>query len=109
MAAGTPVLASRIPGYANVLTHGREGFLAEPKNPASIAAGLIRLLSDRELRAWIKEAGQRTARQYDWPVIASRLVSYYERTMLNHKQTADSASTTPRRRRRRTLQEIIGT
>jgi phosphatidylinositol alpha-mannosyltransferase len=107
MAAGTPVLASRIPGYANVLTHGREGFLAEPKSPASIAAGLIRLLSDRELRAWIKEAGQRTARQYDWPVIASRIVSHYERTILTHQQAA-TAPTTPRRRRRRTLQEIIG-
>ncbi len=31
MAAGTPVLASRIPGYASVLTHGREGFLANPE------------------------------------------------------------------------------
>ncbi|HEY0072082.1 MAG TPA: glycosyltransferase family 4 protein [Chloroflexia bacterium] len=107
MAAGTPVLASRIPGYANVLTHGREGFLSEPKSPASIAAGLVRLLSDRELRAWIKDASQRTARQYDWPVIASRIVSYYERTILTHQQAA-TAPTAPRRRRRRTLQEIIG-
>ena len=108
MATGTPVLASRIPGYANVLTHGREGFLAEPRNPASIAAGLVRLLSDSELRGRIKEAGQRTARQYDWPVIASRIVSHYERTILAHQQAAASTPTIPRRRRRRTLQEIIG-
>src|SRR5215210_4552217 len=50
MAAGTPVLASRIPGYAHVLTHGREGFLVDPKSHAAIAAGLIRLLSDPPLR-----------------------------------------------------------
>src|SRR5436190_7255013 len=37
MAAGVPILASRIPGYSNVLTHGREGFLTDPKNPAAIA------------------------------------------------------------------------
>lgn len=108
MAAGTPVLASRIPGYASVLTHGREGFLAEPRSPASIAAGVIRLLSDRELRARISEAGQRTARQYDWPAVASRIVSYYERTISSHQQAAATNSATPRRRRRRTLQEIIG-
>jgi phosphatidylinositol alpha-mannosyltransferase len=79
MAAGTPVLASRIPGYASVLTHGREGFLAEPKSPAAIAAGIIRLLSDLNLRSLMGEAGRRTASQYDWPIVAARLLAYYER------------------------------
>jgi phosphatidylinositol alpha-mannosyltransferase len=78
MAAGTPVLASRIPGYADVLTHGREGFLAEPRDPASIAVGLVRLLSDAELRVRMGEAGRRTARQYDWPLITGRVLDYYE-------------------------------
>ena len=79
MAAGAPVLASRISGYANVLTHGREGFLVDPKSPAALAAGVIRLLSDATLRKQMGEAGKRTARQYDWPIVAGRLVSYYER------------------------------
>jgi phosphatidylinositol alpha-mannosyltransferase len=78
MAAGTPVLASHIPGYAAVLTHGREGFLTDPKSPPSIAAGLIRLLSDPTLRAQMSEAGRRTARNYDWPIIAGRVAAYYE-------------------------------
>jgi phosphatidylinositol alpha-mannosyltransferase len=79
MAAGTPVLASRIPGYAAVLTHGREGFLTEPKSPPALAAGLIRLLSDPSLRAQMAEAGRRTARSYDWPIIAQCILGYYER------------------------------
>jgi glycosyltransferase involved in cell wall biosynthesis len=62
-----------------VLTHGREGFLAEPKNPASLAAGIVRLLSDRQLRRMMAEAGARTARQYDWPIVAERILGYYER------------------------------
>lgn len=81
MAAGKPVLASRIQGYAGVLTHGREGFLTEPKNPASIANGIIRLLSDRELRARMSEAGRRTARLYDWPIVAGRVLAYYEKVI----------------------------
>jgi phosphatidylinositol alpha-mannosyltransferase len=79
MAAGTPVLASRIPGYASVLFHGREGFLAEPKHPAMIAAGLVRLLSDPVLRGRMGESGRRTAQQYDWPIVTRRIVEYYRR------------------------------
>ncbi|MDQ6693818.1 MAG: glycosyltransferase family 4 protein [Chloroflexota bacterium] len=100
MAAGTALLASRIPGYANVLTHGREGFLHEPKNPPSIAAGLIRLLSDRQLRSRMGEAGQRTARQYDWPIIAGRLVDYYRQTIAGGIRKGDPVPP-PRRRWRR--------
>lgn len=102
MAAGVPVLASRIPGYANVLTHGREGFLAEPKNPASIAAGLIRLLSDGEARGRMGEAGRRTAGQYDWPVTAARILAYYERVKAAHVEATPTV-----RKRRRTFQEIM--
>ena len=82
MAAGAPMLASRIAGYSNVLTHGREGFLTERKQPASIAAGAIRLLSDSALRTQMSEAGKRTARKYDWPVVAARLMAYYEQIRL---------------------------
>jgi phosphatidyl-myo-inositol alpha-mannosyltransferase len=81
MAAGAPVLASRIPGYANVLTHGREGFLVEPRSPAALAAGIIRLLSDPTLRRQMGEAGKRTASQYDWPIVTRQVVSYYRQVL----------------------------
>lgn len=81
MAAGTPVLASRIQGYASVLNHGREGFLVEPKDPAALAVGIARLLGDRQLRLNMGEAGRRTARTYDWPIVAGRVLAYYEKVM----------------------------
>jgi phosphatidylinositol alpha-mannosyltransferase len=81
MAAGVPVVASRIQGYAGVLTHGREGFLAEPKDPAALAVAIVRLLSDRDLRARMAEAGRRTANGYDWPVVAGRVLAYYEKVI----------------------------
>ena len=88
MAAGAPIIASRIHGYANVLTHGREGFLVEPKSGPSIAAGIIRLLSDQPLRYHMAEAGKRTARQYDWPIIAGQVHAFYVRTIANSGATA---------------------
>jgi phosphatidyl-myo-inositol alpha-mannosyltransferase len=81
MAAGTPVLASRISGYANVLTHGKEGFFAEARNPAMIAAGLTRLLSDPSLRARMGQAGQLTASRYDWSIITDQLLASYTRAI----------------------------
>ena len=94
MAAGTPILASRITGYSTVLTHGREGFLAEPKNSAAIAAGLIRLLSDPTLCQYMGAAGKRTARQYDWPIVAGRVLAFYEKTIARVGRTV-----TPKRLR----------
>jgi phosphatidylinositol alpha-mannosyltransferase len=81
MAAGAPVLASHIPGYSAVLTHGREGFLVTPKSPPSLGAGIIRLLSDPALRGQMADACERTARLYDWPIVAGRVLAYYERVM----------------------------
>jgi phosphatidylinositol alpha-mannosyltransferase len=81
MAAGTPVLASRIAGYSGVLTHGREGFLVDPKSGPAVAAGLIRLLSDRELRGVMGAAGRRTAALYDWPIVAGRIADFYRRVL----------------------------
>lgn len=101
MAAGTPVVASRIQGYAGVLTHGREGFLAEPKDPSSLAVAIVRLLSDRDLRGRMAEAGRRTARAYDWPVVAGRVLAYYEKMLARtgvRVPARDSRNWTRRRR-----------
>ncbi len=80
MAAGAPVVASRCTGYAAVLTHGREGFLVDPRTPELLAVALVRVLSDAPLRAAMRAAGAATAARYDWPVIAERLEAFYIRT-----------------------------
>jgi phosphatidylinositol alpha-mannosyltransferase len=77
MASGRPVVASRIPGYAGVVEHGRDGWLVTPQDPTALALALVRLLADRELRNKIAAAGQRTARRYAWPEIARRVLAVY--------------------------------
>ncbi|MBJ6724267.1 glycosyltransferase family 4 protein [Geomesophilobacter sediminis] len=44
-AAGTPVLASRIGGIPEMIDEGTNGYLFEPGNPSSLAAGIQRFLS----------------------------------------------------------------
>jgi phosphatidyl-myo-inositol alpha-mannosyltransferase len=79
MAAGRPIVASAIAGYASVLTHEREGLLVPPEDPTALALALVRVLSDPGLRERLGAAGRLTAERYDWPRIASRVLGVYER------------------------------
>jgi len=77
MAAGRPLVASDIPGYRSVLTHGREGLLVEPGDPQALAVALLQLLRDPDLRARMGAQGRETARAYTWEKVAGRLMSLY--------------------------------
>ncbi len=81
MASAVPVVASNIPGYASVMTDGREGLFVPPRNPAALATAVIRLLTDADLRAALGRAGRATAAIYAWPNVAARVIDLYERTI----------------------------
>ena len=78
MASGVPVVASDIMGYRHVVTHGREGLLAPPKNEDALADAIVRLLCDASLRERLAAAGRETAKQYSWKRIAQRTLDLYE-------------------------------
>jgi phosphatidylinositol alpha-mannosyltransferase len=82
MAAGRPVVASAIAGYASVLTHEREGLLVPPEDPTALALALVRLLADSGLRARLGDAGRATAARYDWPRVAEQVLDVYERSAM---------------------------
>lgn len=77
MAAGTPIVASDIEGYASVLSDGVEGLLVPPKDADSLARSLISLLNDAALRRRMGEAGRLKANEYSWERVSERVFSYY--------------------------------
>jgi phosphatidylinositol alpha-mannosyltransferase len=77
MAAGVSIVASDIAGYRSVLTHGEEGLLVEPENELAIAEAVTGLLEDLQRRTSMGAKCQRTAQQYDWKVVAPRILEYY--------------------------------
>ena len=81
MAAGAPIVASDIPGYRDVVTHGEHGLLVEPKNPPALADGLCRLLADPQLRTRMRRAGQIKAQRYDWSRIGAQVLDYYHEVL----------------------------
>lgn len=77
MAAGLPVVASRIAGYDEVVTDGVEGFLVPARDAAALAGSAGRLLDDPDLARRMGEAGRERARRYDWDSVAGELEAIY--------------------------------
>ena len=57
MAAGRPVVASKVGGLAESVIEGRTGLLVPPDDPVALAGALQRLLEDGELRRELGAAG----------------------------------------------------
>jgi phosphatidylinositol alpha-mannosyltransferase len=89
MAAGMPVVASNIEGFAGVITDELDGVLVKPKDSDALAAAVLRLLRNPALGREIGARGQVQAAHYSWDNIARRVLSYYERLLYEHRQVAD--------------------
>ena len=77
MAAGAPVVATDIVGYASVIEHGRDGLLVPPKDETALAETIHALLLDPALRRRLSEQGIRTADSFRWERVAARVLDYY--------------------------------
>jgi phosphatidylinositol alpha-mannosyltransferase len=77
-ACATPVVASEIPGYREVMTP-ETSVGVPPEDPAALAAGVESLLADEPRRRALGEAARELAiAEYGWPDIAARLEAVYE-------------------------------
>jgi phosphatidylinositol alpha-mannosyltransferase len=81
LAAGAPIVASRIEGFSDVINEGEEGFLVPPRDSDALAAGLKRLLSDQPLRTKMSRKALKTARSYDWGRVSTQILDYYQECM----------------------------
>jgi phosphatidylinositol alpha-mannosyltransferase len=80
MAAGLPIVASDIEGYAQVLRDEHEGLLVPPRDAPALAAAICRVLQDRNLALRLGAFGRETAQLYSWPRIAEQVLDFYART-----------------------------
>ena len=71
---GTRPISTTAAAIPEVVPDGEAGLLVPPRDPAALAEALLRLLQDRELRARLREAGRRHARQFSWERVADRFL-----------------------------------
>jgi phosphatidylinositol alpha-mannosyltransferase len=78
MAAGTPVVASDLHAFRQVLQDGQAGRLVAVQDSAALAEGLIAVLENDPLAKRYAAAGAEAVRRYDWSVVASQIMRVYE-------------------------------
>jgi phosphatidylinositol alpha-mannosyltransferase len=77
LASGLPVVATEVPGYMSVLEPGRDSITVQPKNWRELAASLVILARDPELRGRLAAYATQKARRYSWEVVATEVVEVY--------------------------------
>jgi glycosyltransferase involved in cell wall biosynthesis len=78
MAAGRPLVASRVAGIPQVIEDGRNGLLVPEKDPRALAEALRRLLREPDTRARLGQEARRTAVQrLSWAAAARRFEEGY--------------------------------
>ena len=75
LAAGLPIVATRLPSLGEVLVDGETALLTPPGDVAALAAALRRLHDDAELRASLARGARRVAGTYTWTARAQRIVA----------------------------------
>jgi L-malate glycosyltransferase len=79
MAAGRPVVATRVGGNPEVIVDGESGLLVPPRDPQALADAVLRLLRDPELaRRMGAAASRRVEAEFTLPRMVHRLECLYD-------------------------------
>src|SRR5690606_26216626 len=76
MASGLPVVASRVPGLADVV--GDAGVLVEPANPKAFAEQIRRVITDTKLRRVLSERASHRAQLFNVDRTVEGILRVYE-------------------------------
>jgi glycosyltransferase involved in cell wall biosynthesis len=83
MAAGKPVVATRVGGVANAVIDGETGILVAPQAPGELASAIEQLLSHPESRRRMGEVARRRARScYHVETVLPTLEALYDRLLM---------------------------
>jgi phosphatidylinositol alpha-mannosyltransferase len=95
MAAGLPVVASDIPGYATVVRDEVEALMFPPKDIGALADSIARVLKDHDLKKRLTANGLRRAEEFRWERVARRVMDYYMASIERATEAPHPAKRTP--------------
>jgi phosphatidylinositol alpha-mannosyltransferase len=91
-AASTPVIASDIPGYRDVLRDGQDGLLVAPGDPLALAEALRELALDPARRQAMACSARERAERFAWPHVAAEVIDCYEQASVTARRAFDPAA-----------------
>jgi glycosyltransferase involved in cell wall biosynthesis len=82
MAAGLPVVATRIEGVPQVVRHGQDGLLVEPNDPAALADTLLQFARNEAGAEALGDSGWKRQREHFSDVsMAERVAAVYQEVL----------------------------
>ena len=79
MAAGKPVVATRVGGVPEIVTDMKDGLLVEPESPGKLAHAVKLLLSEPDLMQRLGRNGRETVKKrFSWRRVVNRYVEAYQ-------------------------------
>ncbi|MDX9893222.1 MAG: glycosyltransferase family 4 protein [Patescibacteria group bacterium] len=74
MAAGLPVIGTKVGGIPDIITEGQTGLFCEVDNPKDLENKIKLLLTDNDLRLRLIDNGKKLAvNKYDWQLVTSQM------------------------------------
>jgi len=81
MACNTPVIASSIHGYSQVIENFKNGILFDPLSDDDLVSKLIILSDDEKLRESLKINGEKRALEYSWENVSFKIEEFYRKIL----------------------------
>ncbi len=77
LACGLPVISTNVGGVPYIVQDGQTAMLVDPDNDQQMAAAIVRLCRDSELRRHLRDSGCRTVTQYTWSEVGPQWLALY--------------------------------
>ena len=88
LAAGRPVIASQLPGLADLVRSGETGLLVPPESPQRLAGAIQEIAMDpQRADAW-GQAARRFVQPFDWRNIAQRHLDLFSELAVERRANA---------------------
>ena len=78
MASGKPVVAANVGGIPDLVCHGENGYLVDPRDMVALRDAVERLLGDERLRETMGKRGRETAEGFGLSAMISKIEALYE-------------------------------
>jgi glycosyltransferase involved in cell wall biosynthesis len=86
MAAELCIVTCNSPGCKDVVTHMKEGLLAKPNDPKSLAENILKIINNKDLMDRLIANAKQKSACYDWNVVIKQYTDLYKSINLSNSR-----------------------